>query len=78
MKDETDCQALESKLTTSAKIARVKEYLVLKPVVLKIEGLTVANFHEKGSIYLSYAKKSDAEKESKNGKYPIYELEANN
>lgn len=53
----------------------MKQYLVLKPVLLQVEGLVVRNMHEKGSIYLSYDKKSDAKKASENGKYPIYELE---
>lgn len=49
----------------------MKQYLVLKPVLLEAGGFVVKNFHEKGSIYLSYTKKSDAKKASKNGKYPI-------
>jgi len=53
----------------------MKQYLVLKPVLLEVEGLVVKNSHDKGSIYLSYTKISDAKKASKNGKYPIYELE---
>ncbi len=48
------------------------EYLVLRPIVL--------NIHKKGSIYLSYDKKEDAEedakKNSKNGKCQIIVLES--
>jgi len=44
------------------------EYLVLAPIVIK-------NIHE-GSIYLSYDKKEDAEKQSENGKFQIIKLES--
>lgn len=56
----------------------MKQYLVLKPVILEIHKLQIKNIHENGSIYLSYNKKEDAEKASKNGKYPIYELSIDN
>lgn len=56
----------------------MKQYLVLKPVILEIYKLQIKNIHKNGSIYLSYNKKEDAEKASKNGKYPIYELGIDN
>lgn len=56
----------------------MKQYLVLKPVILEIDKLQIKNLHENGNIYLSYNKKEDAEKASQNGKYRIYELGIDN
>jgi hypothetical protein len=53
---------------------KITQYLVLKPVFLEVGGLVSRDIHDKGSIYLSYTKKSDAEEASQSGKYPIYEL----
>lgn len=57
-------------------MSKIIEYLVLKPVVIEYtNGSTLK--HDKGSIYLSYESREEAEEASKNGKYPIYELEGN-
>lgn len=56
----------------------MKQYLVLKPVILGIDKLQIKNLHENGNIFLSYNKKEDAEKASQNGKYRIYELGIDN
>lgn len=56
----------------------MKQYLVLKPVILEIYKPQIEIIHKNGSIYLSYNKKEDAEKASENGKYPIYELGIDN
>ena len=53
----------------------MKQYLVLKPVILEVSGEKIKDIHKNGKIFLSYYKKEDAEKKSENGKYPIYELE---
>ena len=53
---------------------KITQYLVLKPVLLEVGGLISRDMHDKGNIYLSYTKISDAKKASKNGKYPICEL----
>jgi hypothetical protein len=53
---------------------QVEQYLVLKTVNFKINGMRI-NLHEKGYIFLSYIKKEDAEEASENGKYQIITLE---